>query len=137
MTGLAAILDENARLRRRLAEQEAMHNASVAVLAAELAERDAKLEALQHKAEQLAQALELQRLQHLGPRSKRFIDDAPNTQTPLPFAGDFAPPPRALGGPSGLLRKVYKVLKNKKSKKFKRFKKFKQFEIWRLEFLNF
>ena len=95
MTGLAAILDENARLRRRLAEQEAMHNASVAVLAAELAERDAKLEALQHKAEQLAQALELQRLQHLGPRSKRFIDDAPNTQTPLPFAGDFAPPPRA------------------------------------------
>jgi transposase len=31
----------------------------------------------------------------LGPRSKRFIDDAPNTQTPLPFAADFAPPPRA------------------------------------------
>ena len=91
MTGLAAILDENARLRRRMAEMEAAHAAALAALV----ERDAKLQALQHKAEQLAQALELLQLQHLGPRSKRFIDDAPNTQTPLPFAADFAPPPRA------------------------------------------
>ena len=91
ITGLAAILDENARLRRRMAEMEAAHASALAALV----ERDAKLEELQHKAEQLAQALELLQLQHLGPRSKRFIDDAPNTQTPLPFAADFPPPPRA------------------------------------------
>lgn len=102
MTGLAEILDQNATLRRRLAEVEAIHLASIAALTAELAqreaalaERDAQVEALRHKAEQLAQELELLRLEQSGPRSKRFIDQGPNPQALLPFPAEFAPPPRA------------------------------------------
>jgi hypothetical protein len=99
MTGLAEILDQNATLRRRLAEVEAIHLASIAALTAELAqreaalaERDAQVEALRHKAEQLAQELELLRLEQSGPRSKRFIDQGPNPQALLPFPTEFAPP---------------------------------------------
>lgn len=83
MSGLAEILDENARLRLRLAEASAA-----------LAERDAMLEAVQRKAEYLAQQLELQRLQHTGPKSRRYVPDA-GEQGLLPYDALFAPPPRA------------------------------------------
>jgi transposase len=115
MSGLAAILDENARLRSRLAEMDAAHAAALAerdamaealvrkiehladieaAHAAALAERDAKLEVLRKEAERLAQALEMQRLKLAGPRSQRFISDAV-TQALLPFGATFEPPPRA------------------------------------------
>lgn len=88
MSGLAEILDENASLRRRLAEMEAAH---VAALAA-LSERDAMLEAVKRKAEYLAQQLELQQRKHTGPASQRYVADS---QESLPFDALFAPPPRA------------------------------------------
>jgi transposase len=90
MPGLAEILDENARLRQQLAELEAARSA----LSSALAERDAMLEAVQRKAEYLAQQLELQRLQQAGPKSKRYVPDAAE-QGQLPFDATFAPPPRA------------------------------------------
>ena len=80
MSGLAEILHENARLRDELAQFKAA-----------LAERDAQLEAVQRKAEYLAERLELAQLERRGPASQRFV---PAEQDLLPFDVDVVQPPR-------------------------------------------
>jgi transposase len=99
MSGLGEILDENTRLREsvralegRLSEQNATHAIQLATATVELAKRDAMLEVVKARAEQLAQQLEFLRLKQSGPASHRYI---PDEQDVLPFPGDIAPPPRA------------------------------------------
>ncbi|MEO0601339.1 MAG: transposase [Myxococcota bacterium] len=88
MSGLAEILNENARLRR---EMEALQ-AELSDARTALASRDAMLEALRRTAEHLAQQLELARLRRQGPSSERHVADG---QGVLPFPTDFTPPPRS------------------------------------------
>lgn len=88
MSGLAEILDENARLRRELAAARG----ELSEARAELQSRDELLEAVQRKAEYLAHQLELAQLRHSGPASQRYV---PTEQDLLPFHTDIAPPPRA------------------------------------------
>lgn len=95
MSGLAEVLDENARLRQEMATLRVVladRDAAVADLQAGLADRDAKLEAVQRKAEYLAQRLELEQLKRGGPASQRYV---PIQQNILPFGGPVSPPPRA------------------------------------------
>ena len=80
MSGLAEILEENARLRRELQDKET-----------ELARRDAMVEELKRKAEFLAHQLEAAQLRRTGPASERYIPDG---QGLLPFVADIRPPPR-------------------------------------------
>ena len=95
MSGLAEILDENARLRQEMVSlrgELANRDAQLADRNAQLADRDAKLEAVQRKAEYLAQRLELEQLKHSGPASQRYV---PIEQDLLPFDTPISPPPRA------------------------------------------
>ena len=88
MSGLAEILDENARLRQQMAALRG----ELTDTRSELAKRDEMLAAVQRKAEYLAQRLELEQSKHSRPASQRFV---PSTQEGLPFATDLQPPPRA------------------------------------------
>lgn len=102
MSGLAEILDENSRLRESLVtlegqvrdkdEELAAQAIEFAAQAIELAKRDAMLEAVKARAEELAQQLEFLKLQARGPASHRYV---PDEQDMLPFPGDVTPPPRA------------------------------------------
>ena len=116
MPGLAEIIDENRRLREELeslatlvrerdeqlqaqGEQLAEHGEQlrekdkhIATQATELAKREAMLESLEERAEELARKLQLIDIKHRGPASQRFV---PEAQTTLPFPGDIDPPPRA------------------------------------------
>lgn len=79
--GIAAVLAENERLRRELADQRAA-----------LSQRDAEIAALKASNEDLAQRLELQRLKLAGRRNERYVGDA---SLPLPFVIPTPdPPPR-------------------------------------------
>lgn len=85
MSGLAEILEQNDLLRAQLREMEAAHAEAVALY-------EAKVAALQRRAEELAQALEFIRLKAAAPRTERFV---PSEQEPLPLGGDLPrPPPR-------------------------------------------
>lgn len=88
MSGLAEILDENARLRQQMAALRS----ELTGARSELAERDEMLAAVRRKAEYLAQRLELEQSKHSRPVSQRFI---PSEQNVLPFDTDIHPPPRA------------------------------------------
>ena len=116
MSGLAEILDENARLRAALATEhgrnrhlerslcetsERLTETSERLTEAEallrerdvaLQTRDAMIEALKASAEELARKLQLIEHKASGPASQRYI---PETQESLSFPGDVAPPPRA------------------------------------------
>ena len=116
MSGLAEILDENARLRAALATEhgrnrhlesslcetsERLTKTSERLSEAEallrerdqaLQTRDAMIEALKASAEELARKLQLIEHKASGPASQRYI---PEAQELLPFPGDVAPPPRA------------------------------------------
>lgn len=109
MSGLAEILEENERLRRRaerheamLSERDAMLSERDAMLAAQreelaargvnlakvTAERDVAMERL----DQLERALKLIELRRAGPASQRFV---PDEQSMLPIFPDVTAPPRA------------------------------------------
>jgi len=88
MSGLAEILDENARLR----QQMVVLRGELANTRSDLAERDEMLAAVERKAEYLAQRLELEQSKHSRPVSQRFI---PSEQEALAFTKDIRPPPRA------------------------------------------
>lgn len=116
MTGLATLLQENARLRaaaeaervraQLLAEQLGARdtqltqqteqlsalNAQLAEQTRQLALRDAQLAELRAFAEGAAQKLELLTLKARGPASQRYI---PERQLPLPSLTEQLPPPRA------------------------------------------
>lgn len=109
MLGLAEILDENHRLRKSMTALEgqvsemtgglrdrdealATQALELATAASELAKRDAMLEAVKARAEELAQQLEFLKLKARGPASQRYV---PEEQDVLPFPGDITPPPRA------------------------------------------
>jgi transposase len=81
MPGLAEILDENARLRQEMAARDAL-----------IAEQAAMIDAVQRKADYLAQQLELERLRRGGPASQRYV---PAEQDLLPFDTPVVQPPRA------------------------------------------
>jgi transposase len=85
MTGLAEILDANARLR----EEVALLRGELSQARTTLAERDAMLAEVQRRAEALARHLALEQLKRGGPASQRYV--APE-QDPLPFPGVTAPP---------------------------------------------
>lgn len=94
MTGLAEILEQNARLRQALAEREALlatetslRQSAQGQLERLATERDAAVA----EAERLARVLELLRLEAAGPTSERYV---PVSQIPL-FDGPVPPPPRA------------------------------------------
>ena len=95
MAGIAQILDENARLRRQLAESErrlAEARDALTEAQAEIGTREAMLEQIQRKAEYLARQLELADLRRARPTSQRYV---PVGQDLLPFDTDVPPPPRA------------------------------------------
>lgn len=93
--GIASVLAENERLRRKLAAREAVlaeREAALATRDALVAERDAQIAALTAANEDLAQRLELQRLKLSGRRNERHVEDA---NVPLPFVFSMPePPPR-------------------------------------------
>jgi len=84
---MGEILEENQHLRREMAALRAL----LSGVEGKLAERDAMLEALQRKAEYLAQRLELVQLEHTRPASQRYV---PEGQEALPFDPSIVPPPR-------------------------------------------
>ena len=109
MAGLAEILEENQRLRLTLAEREAQieHRESALAKLAQvvhareqaLREKDdalhavtARRDAVQRRAEQLAQELEFIRLKRRGPASMRFVPG--EDQGVLPIFPDVTAPPR-------------------------------------------
>jgi len=106
MSGLAQILDENSRLRALIATLETMLDAmrrqyqdalelkdeALRHREGEIAERDAKIEAVKAAAEHLARQIELIKLKASRPASQRFV---PEEQNLLPFPGAIDPPPRA------------------------------------------
>jgi transposase len=116
MSGLAEIIDENRRLREKLEvvgalvrerddrlqergeqlrekdEQLREKDEQIATQSTELAKREAMIEAVKERAEELARKLALIELKARGPASQRFV---PEAQTALPFPGDIDPPPRA------------------------------------------
>jgi len=109
MAGLAEILDENRRLREQLAQtngvlkeknealqekdqQLAAKDQTIEAQRIELDKREAMIEVVKARAEQLAQQLDFLTRKASGPASQRFI---PETQQILPFPGDIEPPPRA------------------------------------------
>lgn len=87
MSGLAEILDENARLREELAARDA----ALAARDAALAEREAELETVTKRAKELAQELWLVREARRGPASQRYV---PAEQGRLPMFHEVPPPPR-------------------------------------------
>lgn len=115
MSGLAEILDENARLRRKRDEIEARFLSMTAALSdkdaiivekdativerdvtiaeqvATIALREAMVEAVQGTAEALAEQLAFLRRKVSGPASQRYITEE---QALLPFVTDVALPPR-------------------------------------------
>ena len=101
MSGLAEILEENARLRQQMAalrvelsDTQTTLSDTQSVLSdtrTELATRDAMLEEVRRKAEYLAQRLELAQLRYGGRASQRYV---PTEQDLLPFHADIGPPPR-------------------------------------------
>lgn len=103
MSGLAELLEENRRLRERealLAATLDAREARIAQFEADLRSREealayvtAQRDAVEQRAEQLAQALELIRLRRSGAVSQRFIDD--DAQQVLALVRDVAAPPRA------------------------------------------
>jgi transposase len=116
MSGLAEIIDENRRLREELEAMAALvrerdeqlqeqgdqlrekdgqlreKDEQIATQATELAKREAMVESLKERAEELARKLQLIDIKRRGPASQRFV---PEAQTMLPFPGDIDPPPRA------------------------------------------
>jgi transposase len=86
--GIAAILDENQRLRDLLAERDA----ALVARDAALAEKDAAIESLKEINDSLAKRLELIRLKLVSRRNERFEDDGRGPE-PL-FPGAPPPPPR-------------------------------------------
>ncbi|MEZ5333611.1 MAG: transposase [Thermoanaerobaculia bacterium] len=102
MSGLADLLDENARLRRELAAlQGRLQSTEVRLEStqgeltearAELVSREALLEEVRLRAEYLAHQLGLAQLRRAGPASQRYVAEG---QSLLPFDVDIVPPPRA------------------------------------------
>ena len=82
--GIAAVLEENQRLRKLVEEREATLSERDAMVA----ERDAQIAALIASNEELAQKLEMIRLAAMARKSQRMLDEGTE---PLPF--DYAAPP--------------------------------------------
>lgn len=82
--GIAAVLEENQRLRQLVEEREATLSERDAMVA----ERDAQIAALLASNEDLAQKLEMIRLAAMARKSQRLVDEGTE---PLPF--DYAVPP--------------------------------------------
>lgn len=94
MAGLGEILEENQSLREKLARFEALvadQEAKLVIREQQLVDKDAELKTLQGFAEELARKLEMIRLEHLGPRSQRYV---PDEQDLLPFPSEVKEPPR-------------------------------------------